>query len=177
MNALGDASDASAPSISSMANSPYHPPPDLYNTFSPVNNAPSIRLSANLPCRPLPDLHYTFSPVNNASGDAFDAGARFCAMYPLGPPLISACSDSLTLVHETGIRMGPESPYKYISIITMEISHPPTTIIRVTKKKCPDTNILSQHPLYLSRYSPFLHKPCGSLWIQSYHRRAPTRWR
>ena len=131
----------------------YDVPPPAYSLVPPgFSSTPtSISSSANFPHRPPPDVHYIFSPVNNSSEDDFSAGARFCAMNPLAPPLVSAYLDSLTRILEAEIIMCPESPHKRISIITTQ-SHPPTTTIRVTKKKCPDTNILSQHPLYLARY-------------------------
>ena len=126
-------------------------PPPAYSFVPPGFSAPSISSSANFSHRPPPDLHHMFSPVNNASGDAFSAGAHFCGVHPLAPPLVSACSDSLTRVLEAEIVMNPEPPHRHVSITTTQ-SHPPMTTIRVTKKNCPDTNILSQHPLYLARY-------------------------
>jgi len=47
--------------------------------------------------------------------------------------------------------MHTEPPNKHI-VINTSLGHPPTTSIKIIKKKCPDSTILSQVPLYLARY-------------------------
>lgn len=55
--------------------------------------------------------------------------------------------------------MGPNSPNKQIDILHSAYPTPISTI-RIIKKKCPDTTILSQVPLYLARYHhPSIGRP------------------
>lgn len=53
--------------------------------------------------------------------------------------------------------MHTDPPYKHIAINT-SFGYPPTTSIKIIKKRCPDSTILSQVPLYLARY----HHPSGA---------------
>ncbi|RPB22347.1 hypothetical protein L211DRAFT_839702 [Terfezia boudieri ATCC MYA-4762] len=129
-------------------------PPPAYSAVPPGFSAPTAAPPACYPSISFsapPSIHYTFSPTNNSTRDAFAAGERFCSHHPLAPPLVSVWDESLTRITEGDVTMHTEPPCNRIEINT-SFRHPTTTSIKIIKKRCPDSTILSQVPLYLARY-------------------------
>ncbi|KAF8446904.1 hypothetical protein BGX38DRAFT_1191839 [Terfezia claveryi] len=129
-------------------------PPPAYSAVPPGFSAPTAAPPASYPSfsfQAPPSIHYTFSPANNSTRDAFDAGKRFCSDHPLAPPLVSVWDESLTRVTGGDVTMHTEPPCNRIAINTSS-GYPTTTSIKIIKKRCPDSTILSQVPLYLARY-------------------------